>query len=974
MDSLSYGNFEVELDDKQQPLVLGRGTFGSTYLARHRFLDTLAALKVINERFAAKPDARKRFLSEARSVARLDHRYIARVQDFGEAGGVLFYAMEYCAGGTLEERVARSGATPLQEWILIARQVADALVCCHEAGFIHRDLKPSNLMLSQPAGPLLVKLIDFGLVYSDRKSAPGEGSEAGLGSPLYASPEQLREDTIDAKSDLFSLGMSLWHLAAGAPPDIGATSGIVERRLSPESYESELPAALPSELRRVLAALLEKKADRRPASAAVFLEMLDAAVAKLGIGSNQAVPGEVPVSGGNTGLVRVSGEVDSMYNVVRSEGEQGTGLNYVAEVVSGGGRRWLHVLHSKLWECGDFQGECLGNVAKLQSIGVADLLIPEGVTEFLDHAVVVSESPEGVSLLGELKSVGKLAFADTADLLHRIARACDACAEAGVPSPELHPSHVYCGKGELAKGGHVHLKLMPRFASGSTAQSAGREVIQDASATMAPEDLSDSVQSESAVPTFARLVYRMTAGRDCVAAASLSVQAYVAVPEISEEGNRFLAQVIAGKLSQASCGALLSTLLASEGVALGRAAPSAKASAPATSNKSDSGDKKPAPADRKAEAVWKASTPRAEPPTASKKPSAPAPAQEMPAKASGSVAGEGGGLQSPVGAPAVAASVSPEEGNTKGVPSKSGVKTGVIAAVLAVAAVAVGAVFFKSGSAQMPGNAEVEFSGDLPEHSRFKVNGASVVHRRSGELWVVPVAGAKLPVEVAFEAQGYDSLVKVYKNVGDLKLANKITAPRSKGTLVFKPTMHSDYDHFSVEMEDLLPEDAGVGLKTAERGGDSLRELADTRFSLPTGRYTVILGGAPSVVSGFVIARQIALKGGEEVVLTLPQTYAGHFRAAAGQEEAELKLERDLRSGELVFQASGLRKEGKLRRCKLDNKGIMNAEFMDNSGGVPSDLTARLGRDGGVLELSIVSRGANSTPQVFQLTRIDETK
>ncbi|MEI6873420.1 MAG: serine/threonine-protein kinase, partial [Verrucomicrobiota bacterium] len=169
MESNRFGNFDLEVDGRGGFKLLGKGTFGSTYLARHRFLDTLAAIKVINEQFATEPFAHERFLSEARAVAKLDHKHIARVQDVGESGGALFYAMEYCGGGTLAERVVKHGACAVNELHLIAKQVAAALACCHEAGFIHRDLKPSNLMLAQEDAPLMVKLIDFGLVYSDRK-------------------------------------------------------------------------------------------------------------------------------------------------------------------------------------------------------------------------------------------------------------------------------------------------------------------------------------------------------------------------------------------------------------------------------------------------------------------------------------------------------------------------------------------------------------------------------------------------------------------------------------------------------------------------------------------------------------------------------------------------------------------------------------------------------------------------------------
>src|SRR4051812_32946787 len=103
------GNFEVLRDEQNRPVLLGEGTFGRTYKARHRYLDTLVALKIINEKFAADETARQRFLLEAQAAAKLSHPHIARLNDFGESEETLYYAMEYCAGGNLAECVSRRG-------------------------------------------------------------------------------------------------------------------------------------------------------------------------------------------------------------------------------------------------------------------------------------------------------------------------------------------------------------------------------------------------------------------------------------------------------------------------------------------------------------------------------------------------------------------------------------------------------------------------------------------------------------------------------------------------------------------------------------------------------------------------------------------------------------------------------------------------------------------------------------------------
>src|ERR1022692_182082 len=161
---VQFGNFDIINDAEGRPLSLGTGTFGRTYQARHRYLDTVVALKIINERYAADAGVRQRFLVEARAVARLSHPHIARLYDFGEVDGVLHYAMEYCGGGSLADQVAKHGPLELPQVVEVGQQIAGALKCAHGAGFIHRDLKPSNIMLTDAKGSLFAKLIDFGLV------------------------------------------------------------------------------------------------------------------------------------------------------------------------------------------------------------------------------------------------------------------------------------------------------------------------------------------------------------------------------------------------------------------------------------------------------------------------------------------------------------------------------------------------------------------------------------------------------------------------------------------------------------------------------------------------------------------------------------------------------------------------------------------------------------------------------------------
>jgi len=834
------------------------------------------------------------------------------------------------------------------------------LACCHDAGFIHRDIKPSNLMLAHADGPLSVKLIDFGLVRSSRQSQSSGEDSAGVGSPLYASPEQLREQPLDARSDLFSLGMSLWHLAIGRVPDSGTTRQIIERRLDTRSYAPDLPQSLPLGVRDVLAALLEKDPAGRPQSARELLQMLEAGAAKVG-GSTPSVarPNAKPVAA-QIEVLSVAQDLESDFEIVRSEGEQPTGVNYIAKrLLSHGEPVWLHAFHPRLWADPAFQSLAVQNIADTQGLDVQLLLRPLEVRAYRDYTVVISPVPLGGPLQGELKAVGKMAFSATSDLFGKIAVEIDRVAAVGLPAPDLRPSHIYCVRGGLTQKGALPLRLLPRYTENTVAGSSVAGADIDASATMAPESLTEGGGNELAAGPFARLIYRMTAGRDCVAAASLSVQAYVAVPELSEEGNRFLSRVIAGTMTPPSCSALLSTLLGTEGIyAAGVAQPMGSAVAANPAQKSqEAGKREPAP------------TPLA--PKAREVPvtdPVPQPASALPVQKEtpASVLSR----KDPEAAFQPKAAVSQNK-QAPAAPMDAGQRKVLIGSIVGVFGVGAAVFLFLAKPSQLPADAAVMFTGDLPAHSQFKVNSTLVTASHSGQAWGVPLKGGlSLPVSVVFEAAGYESVATEISKGSQLKSNTLIVPKRTRGSLVFRSKGPSDYDHFIVELEQALPEEAAAGLRTGERTGDSLRDLADSRVELPTGQYLLTLGGAPSVVSGLSLEQRLLVKAGEELVFSLPPSYSGKYRGEAEQGNMDLKIERDLRSGELAFELNGVQRNGKIRRSKLDNKGILNAEFLDAAGGIPSDLTAKLSADGKSLQVDLLSRGASGGLQSFQLRRV----
>src|SRR5260221_489580 len=209
---------------------------GVTYKAFDTNLRCDVALKVINPQFLNSEPARQRFLREARAAAQLRHPNVASVFHLGNVSDSFFYAMEYVEGETVEHRVEQEGSLDPSLAVRITRQVARALIAADKRKLVHRDIKPSNIMLvrDEDEDPLLVKVIDFGLAKS-----LSSGSDQSVtvtvggfvGTPHFASPEQLEERDIDIRSDIYSLGATLWFILSGKPPFQGSMASVIHQHL-----------------------------------------------------------------------------------------------------------------------------------------------------------------------------------------------------------------------------------------------------------------------------------------------------------------------------------------------------------------------------------------------------------------------------------------------------------------------------------------------------------------------------------------------------------------------------------------------------------------------------------------------------------------------------------------------------------------------------------------------------------------------
>jgi len=256
---------------------LGSGGMADVYLAEDQELGRRVALKLLNERHANDEQFVERFRREAQSAAGLNHPNIVSIFDRGRAEGTYYIAMEYLDGRTLKELLVRNGPTPVPIAIDYARQILSALAFAHRNGIVHRDIKPHNIVVRQDGR---LKVTDFGIA----RSGASQMTEAGsiVGTAQYLSPEQARGAPVDARSDLYSLGIVLYEMLTGKVPFTGdAPVEIAMKHLTavPEP-PSKLRPGVPHDLDAIVMRALAKDPDQRYGSA----EEMDADLARVARG------------------------------------------------------------------------------------------------------------------------------------------------------------------------------------------------------------------------------------------------------------------------------------------------------------------------------------------------------------------------------------------------------------------------------------------------------------------------------------------------------------------------------------------------------------------------------------------------------------------------------------------------------------------------------------------------------------------
>src|SRR5437763_4374847 len=272
-ERISFDHYQTLTREDGSPVELGRGAMGITYKAFDTNLRVNVALKVINSKLLESSVAQQRFLREARAAAQLRHPNVASVFHLGTSGNAFYYAMEFVDGETLESFIRREGPVSPVMALRITLQVTRALAAATKHHLVHRDIKPANLMLVKDDDDFLVKVIDFGLAksikHTDDEDLATLSMGGFVGTAHFASPEQLEEKEIDVRSDIYSLGVTLWYMLAGQVPFGGSLAQVMSQHLHKPPPLEKLQN-LPPRLRAVVAHMIEKDPAQRPQTPAAL--------------------------------------------------------------------------------------------------------------------------------------------------------------------------------------------------------------------------------------------------------------------------------------------------------------------------------------------------------------------------------------------------------------------------------------------------------------------------------------------------------------------------------------------------------------------------------------------------------------------------------------------------------------------------------------------------------------------------------
>jgi serine/threonine protein kinase len=563
---------------------LGRGAMGVTYKAFDTNLRCDVALKVISPQFLNSETARQRFLREARAAAQLRHPNVASVFHLGSVSGSFFYAMEYVEGETVEHRVEQEGALEPALAVRITRQVARALIAADKQKLVHRDIKPSNIMLvrDEDEDHLLVKVIDFGLAKS-LSSGPDQSVTVTVGgfvgTPHFASPEQLEERDIDIRSDIYSLGATLWFMLAGKPPFQGSMASVIHQHLG-SLPPSDVLAAFPPPLVAVLRKCLAKKPADRFQTPLAIKQALDEVLTNLK-GDSPTIPSvdfEHPAastasseSGFATGHIiqnryEILGQSPLDPAIFKAKDLRSTRVLAL--------RPFVESARFDALQTGDLKAE-IGRLEKIRHPGLTEVY---GIEPSGHGLVLLSEWVRGFSFQDLLRARRLLDWDETLRLVRPLAKVLDFVSDKNLLKTDLSLRHVYVDPAD-ANNNILELQRLPvtkwppflvkldTLSLGTTLPSQFTGSAQ----TVVPGRL--HATTRTAPQQLAHMIYELLGGTSPPTRTPAANTRFSPLSALSEAGNETLRPALVDPTSFGSASEFLSALELAETQARGGAIP-----------------------------------------------------------------------------------------------------------------------------------------------------------------------------------------------------------------------------------------------------------------------------------------------------------------------------------------------------------------------------------------------------------------
>ena len=597
-----YGEFEIvgAREGKSRPL--GEGSFGKTYEAVRTenvaggVITEHVAIKVLNPGILGSETKRFQFIQELMALTKFKHSNLIHYIRCGEEGGEVYYAMELCRGRDLVHLVRRFGRIPERVAALIGLQVAAGLhEMHHRHRLVHRDIKPSNIMLvDELAADLgrqhlalrfqdqdsLCRIVDFGLV--DFALDARETHQRFVGSAMFASPEQICEQPVDGRSDIYSLGMTLWFLVQGQGPLLDANGEelkdpreAMRRHTLPGEYDAELPSDLSAGFRQLLLRMIAKRPERRfkaPELQEALRHFLNTVVEPeenkftvtrlpRALDTAYEFQGSSPSRAGR-----------KLYLATQKDNGQSVRLTVVADLQATDPSVDLEALARALCE--------FGEISRQPTMPEALLPVREVIwaTDVLAYA---EDAPRQTTLAEVLRVRARLRkpmpFAEAVSILRPIAEALDFLLQHRRETVFLPADEVWLDGAQLAaapQDSAILAKPLTEWEGLRVSFSMVCLPAPEEFGTWAQQTVGGSMQMSDSdlhpVPAFARLVYRILNGAEVAAAAQFTPHAYVPAVTLGAASNNLLRDLICQQKAWSKAGLVLKELCANEGVTLSK--------------------------------------------------------------------------------------------------------------------------------------------------------------------------------------------------------------------------------------------------------------------------------------------------------------------------------------------------------------------------------------------------------------------